>query len=402
MEEKKALRIGVDLRPLITGKISGIEQYTISVLSELIKIDKSNTYVLFYVAYKDQEKNLTELLKHYPVLKNRNVEIRKLKWPNFPFLLHAFFKPLNWPKADIVCGGLDVMWMPSPRLLPLSKKCAKVTTFHDLIFLLFPQFYTLSSRIWQWQMGYEYEAKISDAVIAISKNTKRDLVRLLHANPGKIRIIYEGVGRDYFDPPDETTFARLKHKWQLPEKYIYYVGSLEPRKNLVTVVRALHRLKLNNNDTIKLVVSGGKSWLTTELYQTIQELKLEQQVIFTGRVTETEKIALLHHALVFAFPSFYEGFGLMVLEAFACGCPVIASNVSSLPEVIGNAGILIEPTDSIALANGVTRLCNDSSFREGLIAKGAAIARQFDWETTARQTLLVLEQAAKRHAGQIL
>ncbi len=395
------MRIGVDLRPLLTGKISGIEQYTISVLEELIK-NSNHTYVLFYVSYKNQDKNLANLIAQFPILKNPNVEIRKLKWSNFSLSLHLMFKSFNWPKADIVCGGLDVMWMPSPRLLPLSKKCTKVTTFHDLIFLLFPQFYSLSSRLWQWQMGYSFEARTSDALISISQNTKRDMVRLLKTDPGKIHVIYEGVSEEYFQAPNETFFSKLKNKWQLPDKYIYFVGSIEPRKNLVTVVQALHQFKQKNGDTIKLVVSGGKSWMTTELYKTIQDLGLTKEVIFTGPVSEAEKISLLQHASVFTFPSFYEGFGLMILEAFACGCPVICSNVSSLPEIAGDGAISISPTDINGLVDGIEKLLSDPTLRDNLTARGKAIAHQLDWKTTAQKTLLVLEEARKNNAKQIL
>ncbi len=395
------MRIGVDLRPLLTGKISGIEQYTISVLKELIK--KSNhTYVLFYVSYKDQDKILVDLIEKFPILTSPNVEIRKLKWSNLSLSLHLMFKSFDWPKADIVCGGLDVMWMPSPRLLPLSKKCAKVTTFHDLIFLLFPQFYSLSSRLWQWQMGYPFEARTSDALISISQNTKRDMVKLLKTDPGKIHVIYEGVDKEYFQTPNENLFSNLKNKWQLPDKYIYFVGSIEPRKNLITVVRALHQFKQTNGDTIKLVVSGGKSWMTTELYKTIQDLGLAEEVIFTGPVLEAEKISLMQHAFVFTFPSFYEGFGLMILEAFACGCPVICSNVSSLPEVAGDAAILISSTDVNGLVDAIEKMLTNPTLRENLTAKGKVIARQLDWETTAQKTLLVLEEAKKNNAKQVL
>jgi len=392
------MRIGVDMRALLTGGISGIEQYTVSVLSELLRIDHHNTYVLFYISYREMDQLMLDLLGRYPIFKSPNVEIRRLKWVNFPLLLHAFFKPLDWPKADIVCGGLDVMWMPAPRLLPLSKKCAKVTTFHDLIFLLFPQFYTLNSRIWQWQMNCGYEARVSDTVIAVSKNTKQDMIKLLHADPGKIQVIYEGVAKEFFAEPDEMAFAHLQDKWHLPGKYIYFVGSIEPRKNLITVVRALKQLQEEMGDTIKLVVSGGKSWLTSELYQTIKELGLTEQVIFTGRVSEADKITLFQHALAFVFPSFYEGFGLMVLEAFASGCPVIASDNSSLPEVVGDAGILITPTDSDALASEIKSLSTNPSRREELIRKGKAFVRNFTWETTARQTLAVIKQAVNHHA----
>lgn len=387
------------MRALLTGGISGVEQYTISVLSELLKLDHDNTYVLFYVSYKNIDELMIKLLEQYPILKSPNVEIRKLKWVNFPLLLHAFFKPLNWPKADLVCGGLDVMWLPAPRLLPLSNKCAKVTTFHDLIYLLFPQFFTLSSRVWQWQMSQGYEARTSDAVIAVSRNTKRDLVKLLHTDPGKIQVVYEGVAPEFFTPVGEQTWHDIVAKWSIPERYIYYVGSVEPRKNLITVVRALHQLRSQMGDTIKLVVSGGKSWLTSELYQQISELGLTEQVIFTGRVSETEKIALLQHAEVFVFPSFYEGFGLMVLEAFASGCPVITSNNSALPEVVGQAGILIEPTDSMRLASEIKNLLDHPDIRQDLVSRGREFAHQFTWSTAAHATLDIIRQAAQRHAG---
>lgn len=391
------MRIGVDLRPLLTGQISGIEQYTISVLSELLRTDRDNTYVLFYIRYQDLEKNFLELLARYPILKSANVEIRPLNWVNIPLSLHATFKPLNWPKIDLVCGGLDVMWMPSPMLLPLSNKCAKVTTVHDLIFHLFPQFFPLKSKIWQWQMNYPYEARISDRVIAVSNNTKRDMVAHWHIDPGKIEVIYEGVDKSYFNAPDEALFMELKKKWGLPERYIYFVGSNEPRKNLATVVRALKELRETNDGTIKLVVSGGKQWLESDLYKQIEKLGLVDAVVFTGRVSEAEKITFLNHAAVFTFPSFYEGFGLMVLEAFAAGCPVITSNNSALPEIVGSAGIMISATDAHQLAQEIHNLLINPTRRADFIEKGREVARRFDWEATARKTLTEFKEAVQHH-----
>ena len=273
------------------------------ILRALLEIDNTNTYVLFYVSHRDQDEVLERLKKEYRFLNNPNVEIAKLRWANFPLLLHAVFKPLNWPKADVIAGGLDLMFMPSPRLLPLSHKCKKVTTFHDLIFLIYPAFYTLSSRIWQWQMSYPYEARTSDAVIAVSNTTKADLMRLVGADEKKISVVYEGVGKEYFADKDEATFENLKSQFDLKEKYIYYIGSIEPRKNLKSVILALKIYKENHSDTIKLVLSGSKSWLSSDLYQLVQELALGDSVVFTGRVTDKEKIALLQHANLFAFPS---------------------------------------------------------------------------------------------------
>jgi len=393
------MRIGVDIRGLLTGQISGIEQYTLHILKALLEIDSHNTYVLFYVSYRDMDETFRQLVRDYPFLRAGNVEVKTLKWVNFPLLLHALFKPLDWPKADRICGGLDVMFMPSPRLLPLSVKCAKVTTFHDLVFMIYPQFYTLSSRLWQWQMNYGYEARTSDAIIAVSDSTKRDLTRLLRTDPSKINTVHEGVDQSYFNQPSEEVVADIKRKFNLPDKFIYYIGSIEPRKNLGLAVRALAKIRGNRSDTIKLVISGSKNWLSSELYQLVERSGLVDEVIFTGPVDEAEKIALLHLATIFVFPSVYEGFGLMVLEAFAAGCPVITSNVSSLPEVAGDAAILINPQNVSELIYQLNRLLEDDNLRQQLAGRGRERAKGFTWERSARETLRIIEETARKHGG---
>ena len=389
------MRIGVDFRGVLTGQISGVEQYTLQILRHLLEIDKDNTYVLFYVSYRNQGEVLEKLREEYPFLNNANVEVAELRWVNFPLLLHAVFKPLDWPKADIVAGGLDVMFMPSPRLLPLSRKCKKVTTFHDLIFLIYPEFYTLSSRLWQWQMSFPYEARTSDAVIVVSNTTKNDLIRLAGTDEKKISVLYEGVGKEYFGPKDTATFKSLKSRFDLPERYIYYIGSIEPRKNLKSVILALKTYKEKHSDTIKLVLSGSKSWLSSDLYQLVQELSLDDSVIFTGRVTDEEKIAFLQHAFTFAFPSFYEGFGLMVLEAFACGCPVIVSDRGALPEVAGDAALIVNPDKPDEIAEAISSLVEDNILRNQLIQKGRLRAKGFTWEDAAKKTLEIFKQVVK-------
>ncbi len=390
------LRIGVDMRGLLTGTISGVEQYTLSILRSLFELDHHNTYVLFYISYRDMDTRMEKLLEEHPFLKGDNIEVKPLHWVNFPLLLHALFKPLDWPKVDKVIGGLDVMFMPSPRLLPLSSDCKKVTTFHDLIFFRYPEYYDFKSRLWQWQMSYGYEARSSDKVIAVSEATKRDLIKLCAVDPSRIEVVYEAAAEYYSIPSTPELFERLKEKHDLPEQYLFYVGSLEPRKNIGSVVRALDQIRNLSGDTMKLVISGGKSWLTSEVYRLIEELKLENQVIFTGRVTEEEKIALYNHALALVFPSFYEGFGLMILEAYAAGCAVITSNVSSLPEIAGSAALLVDPHKPEDLAAAILRLKQDSNLRTELIAKGRARAQQFSWDAAAQHTLNIIEQTGGR------
>ncbi|MFH0905196.1 MAG: glycosyltransferase family 1 protein, partial [bacterium] len=348
----------------------------------------------------DLDARFRQLTEDYPFLKHANVEARCLKWINLPLLLHALFKPLDWPKADLVAGGLDIMFMPSPRLLPVSRRCTKVTTFHDLIFLVFPQYFTFSSRLWQWQMNYPREARVSDRVIAVSYHTKQDLIRLVAASPTNIRMIHEGVGEEYFNSPTPEFVAEVRAKFKLPDQYFYYIGSLDPRKNLVTAVRALAELRDKYSDTIKLVISNSKSWLADDFYQLIEQLGLSDQIIFTGPVKEAEKIALLSQAQAFIFPSIYEGFGLMILEGYAAGCPVVTSNTSSLPEVAGDAAIVLEPYAVSEWATQLHNLLHDRELRFKLIAKGCERARHFTWRKAAEGTLAVFEEAVKSHHGE--
>lgn len=392
----KPLRIGVDIRGLLTGKISGVEQYAIQILRHILEIDHSNTYVLFYVAYKDRDVQFENLVQRYPFLKANNIEVKTLKWPDAPLLLHATFKPLDWPKADIVCGGLDIMFMPSPQLLPLSRKCAKVTTFHDLIFMIHPEFFTLSSRIWQWQMSYGYEARTSDIVIAVSENTKKDILRFTRAKSENIEVVMEGVSKEYFEDYSHL-FPELREKFSLPDKYVYFVGSLEPRKNLSTLIRAIAHLKQTQSDTIKLVISGQKSWLFEGVYKLIEELGMQNDVIFTGPVSESEKICLLQAAQVFVFPSVYEGFGLMILEAFATQTPVVVSDNSSLPEVAGDCALVVPTFDHVSMAQAVQRITSDSVLKNKLITSGLERARKMSWEQAAQKTLDILKRAVDIH-----
>ncbi|MFH0912456.1 MAG: glycosyltransferase family 1 protein [Patescibacteria group bacterium] len=389
------MRIGVDIRGLLTGQWSGIEQYTLKVLEHLLQLDKTNTYVLFYVAYRDLDKKLTALLADHSLLSQSNVEVCQLNWVNFPLLLHALWKPLGWPPVDKICGGLDIMWQPSPRLLPVSRKCPTVITFHDLVFAIYPQFYTWKSRLWQWQMNYPYLAQKADRLIAVSESTRRDLIRLYQIDSQRITVIYEGVDTAYFSSPDQLIISSLRERFSVPGPYLYYVGSLEPRKNVITIIRGLDYLKQQGFANIKLVLSGGKGWLNEAIFAEVEKLNLSTEVVFTGSAKEEEKIAWLQNAVGFVFPSLYEGFGLPVLEAMAAGCPVLTSRVSSLPEIVGEAALLVDPSVQMEFNLALTKLLTDPDLARQLSQAGRERARQFTWEATAQATLKVLLNGGK-------
>jgi glycosyltransferase involved in cell wall biosynthesis len=228
-------------------------------------------------------------------------------------------------------------------------------------------------------------------VIVPSQSTKTDVMRLYGVNPEKIAVIYEGYDEEVYKPQDNLApIEEVKREYNISGKYILYVGTLEPRKNIPRLVEAFHSLKKGEVEH-KLVVAGKLGWLYKDIFTTVTKLNLENEVIFTGYIPQKELPILMGGAEVFAYPSLYEGFGLPPLEAMACGTPVIASNTSSLPEVIGDAGILVDPYNSKEIAQAMYRLISDEGLRQQMHQRGLNRAKMFSWEKTAQQTLKVFE-----------
>jgi len=389
------LRIGIDFVPMLSEGWSGVEQYFFYTLKALLEEDKKNTYVIFYVDYKNYKERFEKFLQKNPWFKRvPNLEVVSLPWRGSILSLQFSWKVFRKPQIDKICGGLDVMWLPAPRFIPLSRACRRVTTFHDLSFFIYPQFYSLKSRLWQWQANYPQVARNSDRIIAVSENTRKDLVNFFKVDPHKIRVIYEGVAPQYFVKFSPNFLRKLEEKFKLPQKFIYFVGSLEPRKNLSLLLNVLNELKSKLSDKIYLVVSSSKRWLTDSFFTDLNRLRLEERVVLTGPVNEEEKIGLLQLSSVFAFPSFYEGFGLPVLEAMACGVPVVASNVSSLPEVAGEAALQVSPHDKEAWVQALRSILSDRALAAHLQEEGIKRARLFSWQKTARETLKVFRETA--------
>jgi glycosyltransferase involved in cell wall biosynthesis len=260
---------------------------------------------------------------------------------------------------------------------------------YDLIPLRFPTFYGDQSLLRQrLHRGIERAA----AIIAISESTKRDLVEILGVDPNKIHIIYPGVDTRFGPTKDEAELCRVLDEYRVKPPYLLYVGSLEPRKNVATLVRVFRRLRSQHRLPHQLVLCGPARWGPEVIVQA-------QDLIATGdcRVLDfvpTVDIAALYHgAEAFVFPSLYEGFGLPPLEAMASGVPVVASNAGSLPEVVGDSGLLVPPNDEEALEAALVHILTDSELRQMLRSRGLERAARFRWEETARQTLEVVKLA---------
>jgi len=299
--------------------------------------------------------------------------------------------------------GLD-RWLPdcdlfhaTEHLLPRLKGVRTVLTVHDLIFLLFPQ-YHLPLNKWFLNRFMPIFVRRADAIIAVSQCTKDDLIRHYAVPPEKITVIYEGVDARFQPVTDPDALARVRARHGLPERYILYVGTIEPRKNLTTLLEAYAALIRNRKSKIgnrKLVIVGRKGWLYKDFFRRLRELGLEGEVIFPGFVPDEDLPALYSAAELFVFPSLYEGFGLPPLEAMACGTPIITSNASSLPEVVGEAGIMVEPRDVRGLVEAMERVLTDEGKRREMRGKGLRQAAGFSWERAAQGTLEVYRSVVR-------
>jgi glycosyltransferase involved in cell wall biosynthesis len=297
-------------------------------------------------------------------------------------------------------GQLQIAWQSRRRNLALVHDptgamplfltgCAKVGTIHDVIPYIYP---TTSSRL-DWLI-YRFWLPLAvrrlDAIITDSRQSKADIVQYLPVPPEKVTVIPCAANKRYRPlPAADVQPVLARHGIDFP--YILYVGSIAARKNLPRLLEAYAQLR-GWSARWRLVIVGARKWKSSPVYETVQRLNLAAHVHFTGFVEEEDLPALYNGADLFAFPSLYEGFGLPVLEAMACGTPVVTSNSSSLPEVAGEAALLVEPTDVAAIAQAMRRILADEALAADLRARGLARAAQFSWERTARETIAVYEQ----------
>jgi glycosyltransferase involved in cell wall biosynthesis len=269
------------------------------------------------------------------------------------------------------------------HLLPRLNR-RSVLTVHDLIFERYPQHHTWKNRFFL-KLGMPLFVRAADAIIAVSRHTKRDIIELYGAPAQKIHVIYEGID-ERFSPVDAAGVEAVRQKYTIERPYLLMVGTLEPRKNHVAALHALARLKADGFPHC-LVIAGGHGWLFDPIQSLVGELQLTPDVIFTGRVPDEDLPALYSGADSFLMPSLYEGFGFPVLEAMACGTPVVCSNVSSLPEVAGDAALLVDPEHEDALAQAVGRVLADPELSAQLRCSGEVQAARFRWIDCAEATV---------------
>jgi len=294
----------------------------------------------------------------------------------------------------------DVLFVPA-HVLPLIHPRRSVVTVHDLGYLSYPEAHKAGDRRYlDWST--RWNALRARIVIADSAATRADLIRAYGVDGRKIRVIYLGRDEALAAIRDERTLADIRAHYGIAGRYLLYVGTLQPRKNLARAIEAFARLAADPAFAgLQLVLAGKQGWLYDDLFARVERMGLAGRVIFPGYVEDADLPALLSGALAFVFPSLYEGFGIPVLEAGACGVPVITSNTSSLPEVAGDAALLVDPHDVDAIAEAMYRLVTDDALRDELARRGLANVQRFSWEKCARETLAVLLEvgSSKLEAG---
>lgn len=372
------MKIGIDARCLMQKNYSGVSWYTFNLLEALFSLDQENEYILFYNNSKPVD---------MPKFKGNNVKYVSFKYPNK--LLNQSFNLFKKPEIDKMIGGVDMLFMPNINFMASSKDCKRIVTVHDLSYLRYPQFWTLKSRMWHKILIKKRILQDADAIIAVSKSTKDDLVDLLGIDENKIKVIYEGVDNKFRPITNPTELERVKRKYKLPSKFILYLGTLEPRKNVDGIIEAFNNLDLEH----KLVLGGGNGWKS---HQTRKIASRNSDIRLIGYVDEEDKRGLYSLADLFVYPSYYEGFGLPPIEAMACGLPTIAGANSSQLEVLDSAGLLVDAHNTGEITEAIKAILTQSNLRDKLIDSGLNRSAQFNWGSTAINTLRVFNDIMKR------
>lgn len=368
------MKVAIDVRTVLPNR-SGVGNYVLHLIQNLRKVDPDSIY--FFLSLK---KNLSFL---GPLAPEQNPLQTVFSHENHPLgdFWEHFILPIRLMKK-----GIDVFHGPA-SLIPFRRDHYQVVvTIHDLVAFLFPETIPLKYGAYMRYL-LRQAVKRANKIISVSHHTRQDLIEILKVPSEKIVVIHEAPS-PIFRPYDRNKVRTLlKERYGIKKKYIYHLGNIEPRKNLIVLLQAFTRVCQELGTEYQLVVSGQKGWLIRSLSHFLKNYPMRDQVLFTGYVPMEDLPLLMNGAEIFVFPSLYEGFGLPVLEAMSCGTPVISSNRSSIPEIVGSAGVLIDPTDVQELAHRIVYLLRNGEERRRLSLLGKDQAARFSWEEVARKTL---------------
>jgi glycosyltransferase involved in cell wall biosynthesis len=374
--------IGVDASRVAVARRTGTELYSLRLIEALLALDTKHRFRLYFNRPPQQPDSWTK-----DWADGARVELRVIPFPRLWTHLRL--------GLEVAIRPPDVLFVPS-HVLPLWTRPPAVVTVHDLGYLYFPAAHPARQR-WYLDWSTRRNARTARVVIADSAATGDDLVAHYAVPPSRILVAYPGFDTDLAPVADSAAIMAVKQRYAIQGDYFLHIGTLQPRKNLGRLIQAFGQLP--SVAQVQLVLAGKKGWLYDDLFQHVRRLGLEGRVLFIGYVDDADKAALLSAAIAYVFPSLYEGFGFPALEAQACGTPLICADSSSLPEVVGEGALLVDPLGVDAWTRAMARLLDDAALRADLVARGWRNVNRFSWAVCAEAVLEALETAAQAPTG---
>lgn len=381
------MKIGIDANWAIYEK-AGIGKYSENLIRNLLQEDKKNEYVLFLNFFRNRKERLKDIKK---LTKDSRAKV-SIEFSPIPAKIKQWLALTSFPIRKLFKSPIDLFYSPYPAGIAKSGWKKQVVTIYDLTFLKFPEH--RGSKISSYYLKTTKQAiENCQKIIAISASTKNDLVKMLKVDPDKIKVIYPSVDENFKPIKDTGKTKKIINKYlSQDQEFILSVGTLEPRKNLVRLIKAYALLPIAIKNKYKLVLVGGSGWNNSDIFKTINDLNLKDKIIKLGYVEQSDLPYIYNAAAVFVYPSLYEGFGLPPLEAMACGVPVITSEVSSLPEVVGSAAKLVNPKSEKEIAEELKNVLKSGKIQLEMKIKGIEQAKKFSWEKTAKETIKLFKE----------
>ena len=377
------MKIAFDAQTLFEEKKTGIG-WTIEKIIDNLEVTEENKFQLNYFSIRKNCDKKRQLERYI----NKGFDIKVCKW--FPISLYKRiwdFFPISY--SVLMRDRADINQFFN-YAVPPGVRGKKVVYIYDMVYKAYPSTMEASNRLYM-EKHIEKSIYRADAIITISEFSKNEIIKYLNIPSEKIFVVPCGVDSIVYHPDiNYKAVESVKEKYGIRSDYYLYLGTLEPRKNIPFIIEAYHILKNREKNNIpRLVIAGKKGWEYGNIFETVKKYQLENDVIFTGYVDEQDKPALLKGAICFLFPSLYEGFGIPLLEAMACGTPAVVSNNASLPEVVGDAGIILKDNSIHKMADIMARLSQDAAWRGELAKKGVLRAQEFSWINSSRKLLEV-------------
>ncbi len=400
------MNIGIDIRSLMFGRYSGVGVYTYNLLKNLFEIDSENQYFLFYNSYRDVSTTL-------PKFEYENVKYCGFQWPNKLFNLKlALF---NTPKIDLMLEDyinastlkaqstqrqkIDLFFTPNWLFTAFSSYCKNIITIHDLSIFQQRDCFSLKQKLWHKAIKIPKLISSADAVICVSESTKQDILDVFKTPVEKLYVVHEGIEMENFTFDKATPDDIVQKKHKISEKYFLTLSNIDPRKNIDGTIQAFELFKKRNPESeMGLVIGGGRAWnrqYAKKIKNLVEKSPFRQDIRTLGYISERDKVALLRKASAFLFPSFYEGFGLAALEAMLCEVAVVTSQLSSLPEIVENSALLVDPFNIYEITLAMETLTQDTKYRNILRKKGLETSQKFSWQKTATQTKNIFDELLK-------